>query len=205
VLAEVLGYGGDTFIEALRRNLESQQVSDIENNPVADCFLKTVNESLDYATADENNPVQRTPEELYRDVTARAEVVGVNVKSKRWPGAVQPFVRKLNESKAAIVAAGWNYESDHDGKKRIINLWRITKTNPSHNKPTEPNPTLAIQKKQETLEETSIEKTDKATTDQPYLSCCFCGKPVLEEYVQDSYILGTSPLISTATKRILNN
>jgi hypothetical protein len=47
-----------------------------------------------------------------------------------------------------------------------------------------------VQKKQETLEETSIEKTDKATADQPYLSCCFCGKPVLEEYVQDSYTWG---------------
>jgi hypothetical protein len=188
VLAEVLGYGGDTFIEALRRNLESQQVSDIENNPVADCFLKTVNESLDYATADENNPVQRTPEELYRDVTARAEVVGVNVKSKRWPGVAQPFVRKLNESKAAIVAAGWNYESDHDGKKRVINLWRITKTNTLHNRPTEPNMMPSTQEKNKTITAVEAVKTIEVLTNpSQYLSCCYCEKPILEEHVQDSY------------------
>jgi len=44
-------------------------------------------------------------------------VIVVNVKSKRWSGVAQLFVRKLNESKSAIVVSGWNYESDYDGKK----------------------------------------------------------------------------------------
>lgn len=128
VLSEALGYGAEEFIKAMEENLNNQNAKDIENNVVADVFLAYCMENLDLINATEENPKSFAPEEVFKNVTARAEKKGVSVKnSKRWPSAANAFTRKLNESKTAIVACGWNYDIIHTGKKREMQIWTINK------------------------------------------------------------------------------
>ncbi len=124
-LANSLGETDEEFIAAMEENLENQNTADIENNIVADSFLAEMNkEGLDYISLTEGKELEKTPDELYRLISIRAETMGIKTNSKRWPSAAQSFMRKLNDSKAAIIASGWNYETGKDNKgKRIILIW----------------------------------------------------------------------------------
>lgn len=130
-LAQALGYSAEDFIKAMDENLESQNQADIENNVVADAFLAEFNkEGLDYAEKIEGNEVKGTPDEIYKLISARAHQMGVNTLGKKWPQAAQSFTRKLNDSKNAIIASGWNFEIGHDGTKRVMSIWRKEKAKP---------------------------------------------------------------------------
>ena len=124
-LANALGEKDEDFIQAMDENLNSQNEADIENNVVADAFLAEFNkEGLDYSNITEGNEFKDTPDGIYRLISKRAETMGVKINSKKWPQAAQSFTRKLNDSKSAIIASGWNYEIFHDGTKRVMSIWR---------------------------------------------------------------------------------
>lgn len=130
-LAQALGNSAEDFIEAMDENLDSQNQADIENNVVADAFLAEFNkEGLDYVEKIEGSEVKGTPDEIFKLISARAHQMGVNTLGKKWPKAAQSFTRKLNESKNAIIASGWNYEIGHDGTKRVMSIWRKEKAKP---------------------------------------------------------------------------
>lgn len=122
-----LGETKEDFIKAMDENLASQNTADIEGNVVADAFIAYCQMELGGAT--EQEPEKLKPSELYNKVKIKAEVLGINTKSKRWPQAPNQFTRKLNESKNAIVASGWNYEVEAKGKTRQISIWN-TKPEP---------------------------------------------------------------------------
>jgi hypothetical protein len=125
VLAEALGYEPEDFNKAMDENLDNQNTADIENNVIADAFLSYLTEDLTFASATEETPKILTPDEAFRAVTSKAETKGITIKNRKWPSAPHSFTRKLNESKASIIAHGWNYEIIHSGKKREMHIWHI--------------------------------------------------------------------------------
>jgi len=128
-LANALGEADNEFIDAMEENLASQNEADIENNVVADAFLTEFNSTtkLEYALAIEGAEIKGTPDAIYRLISDKAANMGINTKGKKWPQAAQSFTRKLNDSKSAIIASGWNYEMVHDGKQRFMVIWRNEK------------------------------------------------------------------------------
>jgi hypothetical protein len=132
-LAKSLDESDKDFIEAMEENLTSQNAADIENNVVADAFLAYCTENLDLAGATEAEPKTFTPDKIFTIVTEKALSMGVNTKnSKRWPSAANSFSRKLNDSKSALIASGWNYEISHNGKSREMAIWRTEKQQTKH-------------------------------------------------------------------------
>ncbi len=131
LLAVGLGESADDFIIAMDENLNNQNAADIEGNIVADMFLQYIANTLTYANATEDNPIKLTPEQVFREVSAYAETIGITTKNKRWSSAPHAFTRKLNDSKAAIIANKWNFEVSHDGHKRIMSIWRL-ESNPKN-------------------------------------------------------------------------
>ena len=116
-------------MDAMEENFRNQNSVDIENNLVADAFLAYCKETMEIMWATEEQPFTSTPSEVFAQVTTKAQEIGVNVKnSKRYPQAANLFTRKLNDSKAAIIASGWNYETTHNVQSRVISIWNITKT-----------------------------------------------------------------------------
>ncbi|TFH25436.1 hypothetical protein E4G67_00990 [Candidatus Bathyarchaeota archaeon] len=127
VLAIALGETQGNFMEAMEENLRNQNSVDIENNVVAEVFLAYCKEAIETIWATEEQPFTSTPSEVFAQVTTKAQEIGVNVKnSKRYPQGANLFTRKLNDSKAAIIASGWNYETTHNGQYRVISIWNIT-------------------------------------------------------------------------------
>ena len=127
-LANAIGESYVDFVEAMEENLSSQNEADIENNVVADAFLAEFNkETLEYCNALEGKEIKETPDTIYRLISERAANMGINTHGKKWPQSASIFTRKLNDSKNAIIACGWNYETQHDGKKRLMVIWRTEK------------------------------------------------------------------------------
>jgi hypothetical protein len=124
VLAIALGSSSEEFIIAMDENLESQNTADIENNPVADAFLAYC-ETLSKESTTEENPDVNQPSYVFTMVTAKAREMEINTKSKRWPTATCHFTKKLNNSKNAIMAFGWNFDIIPRGAKRDMSIWRI--------------------------------------------------------------------------------
>jgi hypothetical protein len=125
-LAVALGETVEDFIEAMEENLAYQNMADIENNVVADAFLSYCIEKLSLLNPTENKPLAAPPEKVFENVTSQAESMKIATKSKRWPSAACYFTRKLNDSKAAIVANHWNYEvAKNKEGKREMSIWRI--------------------------------------------------------------------------------
>jgi len=104
-------------------NLVNQNVADIENNIVADAFLAYCKSHLSGAT--EEKPKEDTPDRIFFAVTNKANELNMNTKSRRWPSAACYFTRKLNDSKNAIVASGWNFEVIPHRTRRIMQIWEI--------------------------------------------------------------------------------
>lgn len=147
VLSVALGSTPEEFIKAMTENLNAQNQADIEGNKVADVFLQLFSGSLDYLNATEDTPIKLTPDEVFNKLTIKASEMGVNVKSKIWPTAANAFTRKLNNSKNAIMASGWNYEINHDGTKRVMSIWRIQTEKPDNDENIQ-NPTIPENKDQ---------------------------------------------------------
>lgn len=120
-LAVAFGATPEDFEQAMEENLASQNSADIENNIVADSFLAYCNDNLKNNA--EDNPLVKTPEQVLQDVATVASLRGVNTKSKKWPSAASYFTRKLNDSKNAIIASGFNYEVVPTGAKREMRMW----------------------------------------------------------------------------------
>ena len=122
-LAVALGEKDTDFISAMEENLNSQNTADIENNIVADAFLAYCKVNLLSTT--EEKPMADTPDYIFSMVTATASQLNMNTKSKRWPSAACYFTRKLNDSKSAIIANGWNFEITPKGTRREMAIWKI--------------------------------------------------------------------------------
>lgn len=125
-----LGETVAAFITAMEENLASQTSSDIENNNVAEAFLAYLNGDVSFRAYTEDAPYSTTPTDVFQATEAKAEELGTKIKnSKKWPSITSAFTRKLNDSKNAIIACGWNYDIFVDGKnkKRVMSIWS-TKT-----------------------------------------------------------------------------
>jgi hypothetical protein len=127
-LVVALGEKDTDFIAAMEENLNSQNAADIENNIVADAFLAYCKENLSLLNTTEEKPTVATPDEIFSKVTDTASNLKMNIKSKRWPSAACYFTRKLNDSKSAIIASGWNFEITPQGKRRDMSIWEIKPT-----------------------------------------------------------------------------
>jgi hypothetical protein len=120
----------DDFITAMEENLASQTSSDIENNNVAEAFLAYLSTNESFRAYTEEKPYPTTPTDIFKALEAKAIELGTNIKNpKKWPATTSAFTRKLNDSKNAIIASGWNYDIFSDGKssKRVMSIWS-TKT-----------------------------------------------------------------------------
>ena len=126
-IALALGETVESFTAAMEENLEGQNSSDIENNQVAEAFLAYCTGNLIVQSATEDKPYESTPAQVFLVIEGKAKELGTNVKNtKKWPSTASAFMRKLNDSKNAIIASGWNYDTIHkgkDGRKMII--WNL--------------------------------------------------------------------------------
>jgi hypothetical protein len=115
------------FTTAMEENLASQNSCDIENNIVAEVFIKYCAENLQIQLATEQKPHLTSPSEVFVVLEAKARVgLGVNTRNtKKWPSIASAFTRKLNDSKNAIIAIGFNYDIYHNGKERVMAIWNI--------------------------------------------------------------------------------
>jgi len=122
-----LGETVKDFTEAMQENLASQNTADIENNTVAEAFIAYCTGNLVIQVATEKTPYSTTPTEVFQVVENKAKELGTNTKNtKQWPSITSAFTRKLNFSKNAIIASGWNYDIYHNSEaKRVMSIWNI--------------------------------------------------------------------------------
>ena len=124
-LAVALGKTEDDFILALEENQKSQNAADIEQTPVVDAFLQYCEENHEARTRE--NPFSASPDEVFSNVKEKAEKLHISIKSKKFPASACYFTRRLNESKNAIIGAGWDYEVVPKGATRAMNVWHVKK------------------------------------------------------------------------------
>lgn len=132
------------FITAMEENLASQTSSDIENNNVAEAFLAYVSADVSFRAFTNEAPYSTTPTDIFKALEAKAIVLGTNTKNpKKWPSTTSAFTRKLNDSKNAIIASGWNYDIFSDGKssKRVMTIWSTKAVEP----PTDTRPQFIVE------------------------------------------------------------
>lgn len=126
-IALALGETVKDFTEAMQENLLSQNTADIENNTVAEAFLAYCMGNLEIQAATEENPHITTPTGVFQVVENKAKELGTNTKNtKKWPSITSAFTKKLNDSKNALIASGWNYDIYHNNEaKRVMAIWNI--------------------------------------------------------------------------------
>jgi hypothetical protein len=131
-IALALGETVKDFTEAMEENLASQNTADIENNTVAEAFLAYCAGNLEIQSATEETPYITTPTGVFQAVESKAKDLGTNTKNtKKWPSITAAFTKKLNDSKNAIIASGWNYDIYHDSDaKRAMSIWNTKATPP---------------------------------------------------------------------------
>ncbi len=114
-IAEASGYGGESFIQAYFRNIETQHDEAIDANPVAQTIMEFMRECTTW---------QGTPAELYSLLTPIAFRLQIS-QSRGWPKDAARLGRALTSIAPNLVAKGIELERSR-GKDRLITINKST-------------------------------------------------------------------------------
>jgi hypothetical protein len=113
-IAEVLGYGGQVFLDAYFSNIEAQNKEAIVGDVIGEALLELMNE---------RNEWKGTANELLCELEMVAETLKISTKTKSWPKAGNSLTRRLNYLKTNLQKENLKYENSKSGERKI----RITK------------------------------------------------------------------------------
>lgn len=116
-ISELLGFGGLQFLKAYAENQRSGTLELIENEPVANIIIKYLDET--------DKIFDGTPQKLYSELKNIAEQNGL---LNDFPKDVKWLRRKMNILKTNLNELGIYFEERHNGKERLIKLWKIDGT-----------------------------------------------------------------------------
>ena len=127
MIARVIGYEENRFINAYNKNIEKQSEEVLESSVVALClthmmfdkYAALYNSGQNYSEEYEKAWLG-TPTALLDELEAIAPLVSVNIKSKYWPKAAHIMSRRLKELENNLRQTGIEIEWSQDTKKRRI-------------------------------------------------------------------------------------
>jgi len=118
-IAEALGRPAGDFLAAYGENLEVRNEEVLQASPVAACVVVLMENSLEW---------EGTPSELHRELEEIATRERVNTRARGWPKAPHSMVRRLNEVRPNLEAAGIDVETGRrTGQRRSVAIHRHPK------------------------------------------------------------------------------
>jgi hypothetical protein len=115
-LAEALGGTSEEFIKAYDDVLMFQNEETVHASAVATAFIEYCSKDV------RKDDFTDSPSNVFSGVENRARQLNINTKQRSWPKTPQSFSRELNKARAAIAAAGWEYEVI-PGTQRKMHIW----------------------------------------------------------------------------------
>ena len=110
-IAEAIGSGGQSFLDAYRENIGLRNQEIISSNPVASTIVNFMSTRQEW---------KGTPSELLHELT---QLMPEDEKKDRsWPKTPNVLVRRLNELKANLHDAGIEIEKNRSGKERVLDI-----------------------------------------------------------------------------------
>lgn len=116
-VAEALGVGGDTFLEAYRANRRAADEEALGSHPVGAAVV---------AFMEEREEWKGQPSELLRKLEDVAEREKIDTGHKLWPGAPNWLARRLNEVEHNLTKAGIQWDRG-ERDDRFVRLWKDEK------------------------------------------------------------------------------
>ncbi len=113
-ISRALGKTEENFLEAYRKNKESQTEEAISNNAVASAIMQLMETRTEW---------RGTASALLEELEGIAGSERINTKAKGWPKAANSLSRKLNELKTTLQAAGVDVSRGKQDQKLIILEW----------------------------------------------------------------------------------
>jgi hypothetical protein len=112
-IAEVLGYGGDRFLQAYRENRNQSNEEAISSHPVAATVV---------ALMKENQSWSGSVASLLSELERVAEHEKINTKVKTFPKAPHILSRRLKEVKSNLEDVGITFDIRHAGDSKKISI-----------------------------------------------------------------------------------
>lgn len=156
-ISEVLGYGGEAFMEAYRENIKTQSFETIKVSVLAEVLLRFMEDQI-------GGEWHGTPTDLYMRLKAKADDLSISTRQKAWPKNPHWMGRRLNELSPCLPTAGYFYESSHTGKDRLISIYKAGRT-----------PTNAVNVVNVVKEPNEINETNTILQSFSRYDCAFCG------------------------------
>lgn len=116
-VAEVMGYGATTFLDAYVVNVGNQNQAALEASPVAQAVIHFMANSLYW---------KDTASELLEQLTSLAEKeLKINTRTKYWPKAPYILTRRVREVQQNLLAAGIGVEIGRTAQERWVKLEKL--------------------------------------------------------------------------------
>ncbi|WP_332236846.1 hypothetical protein [Sporolactobacillus sp. KGMB 08714] len=114
-IAEVLGYGGDSFIEAYKANQQYANEEALNEHPVATAIRVLMAQKPNW---------HGTVTELFTKLQGLAFNERIDTHQKAWPSAPNYLSRRLNEIKSNLNDIGIEYDIRPTGQAKEITIER---------------------------------------------------------------------------------
>lgn len=112
-IAEVLGYGGERFLQAYRKNRNQSNEEAISSHPVAATVV---------ALMKENHSWSGSVASLLSELERVAEQEKINTKVKTFPKAAHILSRRLKEVKSNLEDVGITFDIRHAGDSKKVSI-----------------------------------------------------------------------------------
>ena len=112
-IAEVLGYGGERFLQAYRKNRNQSNEEAVSSHPVAATVV---------ALMKENHSWSGSVASLLSELERVAEQEKINTKVKTFPKAAHILSRRLKEVKSNLEDVGITFDIRHAGDSKKVSI-----------------------------------------------------------------------------------
>lgn len=116
-IAEVLGIGGDTFIQAYLGNQDQANEEALSSHPVAAAVLALMKSQSKWVSS---------VSKLLKELEEVAELERINTKVRTWPKDAHVLSKRLKEVKSNLEEVGIYYEIRHAGDFKKVTIEKVT-------------------------------------------------------------------------------